>query len=195
VVEAIAADPHLTCHVVLFSSFVEASRVEQSANVTVINKPDFTRLKVVLDELRVTGGVTGPVDRRRAPSRAIDHVPGQREDDDPLKFFAVLGDVQPGDSLLLITVDDPTPEQLTVLADDGRATIRAQDWLVLRSKYVAILLVGGTPESAARVIERMRRSWEASPHAAKELRVASAIFRAEDSPSGLFERVAAMVVG
>src|SRR3954447_9556022 len=74
VVEAIQADPDLTCHVVLFSSFVEASRVEQSASVTVVNKPDFTRLKIVLDELRATGGVAGSEDRRRPPSRPIDHV-------------------------------------------------------------------------------------------------------------------------
>src|SRR3954453_9534769 len=153
VVDAIEADPELTCHVVLFSAFVEASRVQQSVSVTVVNKPDFTRLKAVLEEIRATGGVVGTEDRRRPPSRPIDHTPGQREDDDPLKFFAVLGDVQPGDSLLLVTVDDPSPDELAVIADDGRATIRAQDWLVLRSKYVAMLLVGGTPESATRVVD------------------------------------------
>jgi CheY-like chemotaxis protein len=195
VVVAIAADPELDCRVVLFTSFVAASQVRDFHFVTLVDKPDFDRLKVVLDEIRVTGGVAASVERRRPPSRPIDHVPGQREDDDPLKFFAVLSDVQPGDSLLLVAVDDPSPDELDALADAGRATIRAQDWLVQRSKYVAMLLVGGTPESATRVVERMRRSWDASAHAERELRVASAIFREEDSPSGLFERVAAMVVG
>src|SRR3954468_3925576 len=195
VAEAIQEDPDITCHVVLFSAFVEASGVQQGPRVTVVHKPDFDRLKVVLKEVRATGGVADSSDRRRPPSRPIDHVPGQREDDDPLKFFAVLGDVEPGDSLLLITVGDPSSDELDALADSGRATIRAQDWLVQRSKYVAMLLVGGTPESASRVVDRMRRSWETSPHAARELRVASAIFRAEDSPSALFERVASMVVG
>src|SRR3954469_6008320 len=69
VVEAIEADPELTCHVVLFSAFVEASGVKQSIGVTVVDKPDFNRLKVVLDEIRATGSVAGSVDRRRPPSR------------------------------------------------------------------------------------------------------------------------------
>src|SRR3954470_557485 len=171
VIEAMDDDPQLTCHVVLFSAFVDSSGVKPSARVAVVHKPDFNRLKVVLDEIRSTGTLagSGDVDRRRPPSRPIDHVAGQRDDDDPLKFFAVLGDAQPGDSLLLITGDAPSPEMLAEIADAGRATIRVQDWLVLRSKYVAMLLVGGTPESAARVVDRIRRSWSSSAHAAREL--------------------------
>jgi CheY-like chemotaxis protein len=193
VIAAIEADDALTCRVVLFSSYVDASQIQQTATITAVDKPDFARLEIVLDEIR-TGGSTGDTtNRRRAPSRPIDHLPGRGDDDDPLKFFAVLGDSTTGDTLLAISVDAASPEVLEAIATEARKTIRAQDWLVVRSRFVAMLLVGGTPDAGASVAGRIRRGWATTEHTAHDLHFASAVLRDDDVPSDVFLRMAAMV--
>ena len=193
VVEHISTDAELTCRVVLFSSFVDASQVRDFPFVTLVDKPNFDRLKAVLDEVRVTGTVAAAVERRRPPSRPIDAKPGQGDDDDPMKFFAVLGDAQSGDTLLMLGVERPSEEALGAIAAEGRNTIRAQDWLVHRPKYVAMLLVGGTEDAGPSVIARIQRAWEKTPHADQDLRVSSAVLRDEDMPSDVFMRLSAEV--
>jgi CheY-like chemotaxis protein len=195
VVAAIAADPSLSCRIVLFTSFVEPSQISEYPNVTLVDKPNFDRLKAVLDELRATGDIAEPaaVDRRRPPTRPIDYVPGQGDDDDPLKFFAVLGDAKPGDTLLMLSVTAPDPDVLGAIAAEGRRTIRAQDWLVLRPKFVAMLLVGGTEDAGRSVLARIQRTWEATPFAERDLRSSSAILGDDDMPSDVFLALAAEV--
>jgi CheY-like chemotaxis protein len=195
VVANIAAEPELACRVVLFSSFVEPSQVRDYPFVTLVDKPDFDRLKLALDAVRVTETVVTAVERRRPPSRPIDTKPGEGDDDDPMKFFAVLGDAQTGDTLLMLGVEHASEDVLSAIAAEGRRTIRAQDWLVHRPRYVAMLLVGGTEDAGTSVIARIKRAWESTPHTEHELRATAAVLRDEDTPSDVFMRLSAEVSG
>lgn len=142
---------HLHCSVVVFSAYCHDLSPEPPV-VAVVEKPDFEKLAAVLSNL---SALTGGTRDRRAwqprPSLRARH--GGAASDTASEFYTALNDARPGDALLVLHPADPTG--IGDLAEALRQTLRVQDWMLVETQRIVVLLVGGNPTAPDAVTKRL----------------------------------------
>jgi hypothetical protein len=96
------------------------------------------------------------------------------------QFYQALADARPGDSL--VALRPPDPARLPELADSVRRTVRAQDWVLVQSSRLVVLLVGGHSGAG----ESLRRRL---PPVASEAEVYAATVGDDAEPSETFTQL------
>jgi CheY-like chemotaxis protein len=143
---------HTACSVVVFSVYCHDFTATPPV-VAIVEKPDFEKLAVVLADLPRLAGAT--TDRRqRQPPPAVHARPAGAVSDAASDFYAVLADARPGDALIMLRPPDPTVSG-DATAAALRHTLRVQDWLLVESQRLVVLLVGGNPPASQAVKKRL----------------------------------------
>lgn len=149
------------CQIVVFSAYAEGHPDVPAAAVrAIVDKPDFDALERVLNELAV-GRVAADeaAEERRKPSRDRPAVPshGARTAsglEEPATFASVVEILEPGDVVLRVHVEPPSPlvtpwdelaqvDRLLAVARDLRMVLRVQDRLSTEDGDVVVLLLSG----------------------------------------------------
>jgi CheY-like chemotaxis protein len=130
------------CPVVVFSAYCGQVSVTPPV-VAVVEKPDLDRLALVLADIPPLPGAR-PLERRQWAAQPFAHVrPSGAISDPAAEFYTALADARPGDAVMVLRPRD----QALVVATALRRTLRAQDWMLVESTRVIVLLVGGSPSA------------------------------------------------
>jgi CheY-like chemotaxis protein len=180
------------CRVIVFSAFVD-SLESRSLVDAVIAKPDFHALEAALDALsnRAMGAdrwQEGRSDRRQPRDAATDRLMPTSPVEEPAAFYQALGDAVPGDILMLIDVQDSSPDAPESLAVAARGVIRGHDRLMRRDLQLSVLLVECMPEAAAAVAGRLTTAWETTPYDSPWA-WRHTILTADESPADAYQRL------
>lgn len=166
------------CSVISFSAYCHDLSPEPPV-VAVVEKPDFERLAAVLSNL---SALTGGARDRRAwqPRRTVRTRLAETVSDTAPEFYGTLNDAQRGDALLVLHPAEPAA--IGDLAAALRETLRVQDWMLVETRRIAVLLVGGNPVAPDAVIGRFPPDLDGCP-------VAATILTGDEQPSDVLLRL------
>jgi CheY-like chemotaxis protein len=145
----------LPCQVVVFTAFGPSTRDVQARGVHVVEKPDFEGLQRALDAaLHELDAPTATGTERRRSTRQLAPAASRSPSglDDPAAFYRALGDAEPGDALVSLSVEGADEHGLPSAV---RAAVRAQDLVTVRHGALVVLLVAGGADGVAAVLRRL----------------------------------------